>query len=254
MSVAIVDPGDIQSIYRLIHELCEIGSDTLAWRQRMMTQMLDLVGATSSISYAFRFSLDPNDIGPKTLVYSLLGMEDAWRQYLAKGDLTRDPITPHVMSRIGTNFTVSRDEWVDDATWYASAYYREVRRAADFDDTIYSQIAVKDPAVMDGLSFCRKIGEPKFGRREVELVRFLHEELGRLWSRPDPQDDCRQNGSQHAHGALLREGTLRASRSDEPQRVAGAHVRSDPAEFTAIIYAMFTPRSFRYSSPASPHS
>jgi DNA-binding NarL/FixJ family response regulator len=39
---------------------------------------------------------------------------------------------------------------------------------------------------MDGLSVCRRNGEPLFGRREVALVQFLHQELGRPWNRPNP--------------------------------------------------------------------
>jgi DNA-binding CsgD family transcriptional regulator len=186
MSLELPEPAEIQRIYRLIHELCEIGGDTYAWRQHMMTEMLPIVGATSAISYTFRFSLDANDIGPKTLVYTEVGLNDAWRQYLATGDLSSDPITPHIMQRIGTDFCVSRDQWVDDQTWYASEYYQKVRIPSEIDDTIYSQIAVNDPSVMDGLSFCRGIGEPKFSKREIALTRFLHQELGRLWNRPDP--------------------------------------------------------------------
>jgi hypothetical protein len=97
MNAQLLTPANIQQIYRLIHELCEMGADTRAWRHRMMTEMMKLTGATASISYAFKFSLDPNDIGPRTLVYTEVGMNDAWRQYLANGDLGKDPITPHIM-------------------------------------------------------------------------------------------------------------------------------------------------------------
>jgi DNA-binding NarL/FixJ family response regulator len=57
---------------------------------------------------------------------------------------------------------------------------------AQFDDAIYSQVGVKVPGVVDGLSVCRRPGRPKFSRREVALVRCVHQELARLWARADP--------------------------------------------------------------------
>ena len=142
--------------------------------------------AQISVSYLMRLSLDPNDIGPKTLVYLERGLNEVWKQYMAKGDVTRDPVTPHIMQRFGTNFTARRVEFVDDATWYASDYFNQVLVPSDMGDIIYSQVAVTDPSVVDGLSLARRIGGRDFTAREVALVRFLHQELARLWNREDP--------------------------------------------------------------------
>ena len=176
----------ILQLYRLIHELCEIGADTYAWRERLLIEMEQLVQAHISVSYVMRFSLDPNDIGPKTIVYLERGTNDAWRKYLAAGDLSSDPVTPHIMSRFGTAFTVLRSEFVDDATWYASDYYRDVMVPSGMSDIIYSQVGVNDPKVVDGISFARATGQPRFTSAEVALVRFVHQELARLWNRNDP--------------------------------------------------------------------
>ncbi len=177
---------DVIQIYRLIHELCEIGADASRWRQRMMTVMEKLVDAPISVCYAMHSSLDPADIGPKTVLYIERGTNAAWARYLAGGDVTRDPMTPHIMARFGTNFTVMREDFIDDQTWYATDYYRNVRVPSDMDSTIYSQVGIKEPSVIDGISFCRKVGQRRFTARDVALVRFLHLELARLWNREDP--------------------------------------------------------------------
>jgi DNA-binding CsgD family transcriptional regulator len=176
---------EIVRLSRLLHELCEIGADTHAWRERLMIEIESCIDAQFSASYLMRFSLDPNDFLPKTLIYIERGMNDHWRRYVAAGDLSRDPVTPHIMKRFGTDFTVMRSEFVDDQTYFASDYHSEIAVPAGLGDIIYSQVAVKDPSVVDGLGFSRKTDKPRFTAHEVAIVRFVHQELARLWNRPD---------------------------------------------------------------------
>jgi DNA-binding CsgD family transcriptional regulator len=176
----------VQQIYRLIHHWCEIGTDTYAWRASQMEELCRLLDAHLSTSYVMRFSLDPADIGPKMLVYCDRGLNDVWRAYLAKGDLSGDPVTPHIMRRFGTDFTSARQDCVDDETWYGSSYFKEVVRASNWDQPIYSQVAITDPSVVDGFSLGRLLGKPAFTPQEIGTVRFMHQELARLWRRPDP--------------------------------------------------------------------
>ena len=78
--------GELQALYRLIHELCELGTSTAVWREHFLIEMEKVVNAPVSVSYLMRFSLDPNDIGPKTLFYMERGTNDAWKRYLAAFD------------------------------------------------------------------------------------------------------------------------------------------------------------------------
>ena len=180
------DGDELVRLYRLIHELCEIGADTNAWRVRLLTEMEELLQVRQSVSYLMHFSLDPSRMDPKTYVYIERGMNAAWHRYREVGDLSRDPATPHIMQRFGTDFTATRAELVDDATWYASPYYTEIAQPSEMHDLLYSQVAVKDPSVVDGLGFVRSPGEPRFTAKDVNVVRFVHQELARLWNRPDP--------------------------------------------------------------------
>jgi DNA-binding CsgD family transcriptional regulator len=186
MEYPLPDPTEIRHLYRLIHELCEMGANTHAWRERMQVDLEHLLDAHISVSYVMRFSLDPNDIAPKTIVYLERGTNAVWKSYIAAGNLSTNPVTVPIMQRFGTDFTVMRSELIADATWYASDFCRDVHTPSDMDDAIYSQVAVRDPAVVDGLGICRQVGKPRFTPKDVALVRFIHQELGRLWNREDP--------------------------------------------------------------------
>jgi hypothetical protein len=71
------DAAELQNLYRLIHELCERGASTHVWREHFLIEMEKVVRAPMSVSYLMRFSLDPNDIGPRTLIYMERGMNYA---------------------------------------------------------------------------------------------------------------------------------------------------------------------------------
>jgi DNA-binding CsgD family transcriptional regulator len=186
MPLELPHPAEIQRIHHLIHDLCEAGGNTHIWREKMAVAIEEMVNAQMSLSYLFGFSLDPSDIAPKALLALPRGFNQVWLSYLAAGDLTGDPVTPHIMQRIGTDFTVTRQELVDDETWTASKHYRQVIVPSDIGDLIYSHVAVKDPRVVDGFSLIRTFDQPRFDTHDVAVVRYVHSELGRLWNRQDP--------------------------------------------------------------------
>ena len=186
MPDSLPDSSDVQQAYRLIHELCEAGADTHAWRERLMIGLEELTASEMSISYLFAFSLDPADIHPKSAVYIERGTPEVWKRFVATGDLNSNPVTPFIMQRFGTDFTVKRDELIDEATWTASDHFRDVVEPAGMGDMIYSQVAVKEPRVVDGIGLARALGKPNYSPADVEKVRFIHQELARLWNRDDP--------------------------------------------------------------------
>ena len=175
-------------VYRLVHELCEMGSDAYAWRSRMLSELRRMVNADMGIAYGLQFPFDPAAIGPKILINIRQQLDESWDNYIDIGDLTRDPMTPHIMQRIGTDFTMTRHEVISDDEWYASSFYGEVASVANWDQCIYSQVYVPSPGVVHGLGIGRAVGKPPFSEAEVAIVDCLHAELARLWRRPDPLD------------------------------------------------------------------
>jgi DNA-binding CsgD family transcriptional regulator len=111
---------------------------------------------------------------------------DAWKTYFARGDLTIDPQTPHIMARFGTDFTCTRQDLVDDATWYGSDFYTRVCVPSGWDQCMQSQVCVDPPGIVDGIGLTRPPGAEPFGPRDVAIVRLAHQELAHLWRKPDP--------------------------------------------------------------------
>jgi DNA-binding CsgD family transcriptional regulator len=145
-----------------------------------------MVDATMICGFVMRIAPDPAAVKPAVELMVETGTNQAWRTYAARGDLTNNPQTPHIMARFGTDFTCARQEFVDDATWYASDFYKQVCIPSGWDHSINSQVAIEPPGVVDGFGICRPIGAPPFGSREIEIVRMAHQELAFLWRRPDP--------------------------------------------------------------------
>jgi DNA-binding CsgD family transcriptional regulator len=177
---------DTRAVYRIIHELCELGADAHAWRAHLQCRILALVDATMASGYVMRLTLDPASIKPGVELGVQTGTNAAWQAFLAKGDLTENPLTPHIMARFGADFTCTRQELIDDATWYSNDFYTRVCLPSDWDQSLHSQVCINPPGVVDGLGLCRRPGAPPFGPREVAVVRLLHQELAHLWRKPDP--------------------------------------------------------------------
>jgi DNA-binding CsgD family transcriptional regulator len=177
---------DVRSIYRMIHEVCELGADAHGWRAHFQSRLISMIDATMANGYVMRLALKPAAIKPDVELMVLTGTNDAWKQYLARGDLTDNPQTPHIMARFGTDFTCTRQALVDDATWYGSEFYERVCVPSGWDHHIHSQVCIDPPGVINGCGICRPVGAPPFGTREVAIVHFAHQELAHLWRKPDP--------------------------------------------------------------------
>jgi DNA-binding CsgD family transcriptional regulator len=171
--------------FQLIHELCEIGEDARRWRNHFLEELRRKLDVALAAAYVMKVTLDPADAEPRMPLYVDIGANEAWNRWMAEGDYTADPVTPQIMRRFGTDFTCTRQDLVDDATWYASAHYHAIYKPANWDQILYSQVGIHPPGVVDGIGLVRTSGKPPFSPREVELVRLIHQELARLWRRPD---------------------------------------------------------------------
>ena len=105
-----------------------------------------------------RLTLDPAAVKPGVELGVETGTNAFWQSYLAHGDLTDNPLTPHIMARFTTDFTCVRQELIDDATWYASDFYTRVCLPSDFDQSLHSHVCINPPGVVDGLNLCRPPG------------------------------------------------------------------------------------------------
>jgi DNA-binding CsgD family transcriptional regulator len=186
--ISLLSAQDVVVAYRLIEQLCERGNNATAWREYLTSELCRIFSAQMAVSYLMSFALDPSNIAPKTLAYVETGNNVFWQSYLAKGDLTSDPVTPFIMERFGTDFTCPRQEWIDDETWHKSDYFRTVVTPSNWDHPIYSQVGIIRPSVVDGLSVARRLGGEPYTPKDVAMLRLIHQELARLWRKHDPLD------------------------------------------------------------------
>ena len=177
---------EIRAVYRLIHEVCELGADAHAWRGHFQRRMLPLIDATIANSYVMSLNLDPSALKPGVELLVDTGTNEAWKQFLAKGDIRANPVNAAVMARFGTDFTCARQGLIDDANWYANDFYERVCVPSNWDQHLVSQVCIDPPGVVDVVAIARPPGAPPFGAREVAIVRLAHQELARLWRKPDP--------------------------------------------------------------------
>jgi len=181
---SLLSSTDVYDVFRLIEKLRDTEGAT--WRDTLSIAIPRLVDGDLGVSYLFKVNLDPTDLGPRVLVYKEVGTNQFWRRYIAEGDVTKDPMTGPIMSRLGTDFCVRRRDWVSDEVWYGSEFYKEILPQADWDFAIYSQVAITPPGVVDGLSVARKFGRPDFTPRQVAMVKLIHQELARIWRNDAP--------------------------------------------------------------------
>jgi DNA-binding CsgD family transcriptional regulator len=186
MPYSLPDPSDIHRLHRLIHELCEMGKDAYAWRGHFFSVVMPMIDAQVGAAYVMKYPVDDSDIWPRMPLAMHVAATEDWQKFVEQGDLTSHPANAGIMARVGTDFTCTRQEVVDDETWNASAFRTNVAAPAGWDQTLFSHTMISPPGFINGLDFMRAIGKPPFTTREVNILHFVHGELARLWRRPDP--------------------------------------------------------------------
>jgi DNA-binding CsgD family transcriptional regulator len=173
----------LRAASRLIHELCELGRDPVQWNTHLLQSMEQMLHAQVGSAYVIRRDFDSSNFTDAFQLHH--NANDAWTRYVEAGDLRDQPHTPAMMARPGTDFTVTRQELVDDAAWYASGFYKTIAVPANFDQAIFSQVMIQSIGCIHGLGFARALGGQRFGQRETTLLNFVHAELAHLWRKPE---------------------------------------------------------------------
>lgn len=180
--------SDARAIFELLGELRELGRDPLTWRTWMLRAVAERLGAkvavgaeapvasvTDSATY-----LAQRDLG------LTVAERAAWWGTCDLPPEANDPGQPRY-DRVGTgSFTATRDAFVDDPTWYRSAYANEVARRANFDHMVISHQAAHRFGTVHIVLLYRAWGDPPFSPRDVRWLERFHHELGRLWRAADP--------------------------------------------------------------------
>jgi DNA-binding CsgD family transcriptional regulator len=76
--------------------------------------------------------------------------------------------------------TRTRAELAADDAYHAAPYYRDFRRRIDCDDYVVSIRVVDLVKRPEAITVDRRHGSPRFGRREVAILKLLHDEIAPL--------------------------------------------------------------------------
>jgi DNA-binding CsgD family transcriptional regulator len=178
----------IRSIYRLVHEVCEIGDDAHAWRRHMLAELGRLTGSKSIRCVVVK---SPVDVSHMQLHVSVDWGLDAdeltgWRKYLATGDFSDSPVAPAVLKIVHRSYVRTREQLCDDHAWYRSQYFNKFRRPLRSDHLMNCSIALPWTGTASVTSFSRALGDKPFTGQEMLIAGLFHSELRRIWRKPSP--------------------------------------------------------------------
>ncbi len=187
---------DIRVLMRLLREVCELGEDPQAWRVHMLTALRELIGAGTSIHYLHDLPANPGNL--RFRAYIDVGADPLWHEYVARGDVTPDPMTPEMGRLLGRTVVRSEDQLCSTGEWYSSGFFNEVCQPLRIDHEMVSVAVLPDGKSFSGIAFGRYLGDAPFARREREAVHLFHTELVELWRNP-----AKPNGNGQAATAQL---------------------------------------------------
>lgn len=172
---------DVRSIFRLIGECRELGSDPVAWRRRMFEGLVGLTGAQVAIGGECRGLFGPQPQFPLTID---MGWADPSQRkhhlaFMRVVGLQADPKFP-ALRRFADRplFTRTGGQLVPIDAWHRSSCYREFYKPGGVDDSLVSYSRVSgDAGVLNTINLLRPVGAEPFGERERRLVHWFHHEL-----------------------------------------------------------------------------
>jgi DNA-binding CsgD family transcriptional regulator len=176
--------GEVRAVYRLAGECRELGDDSVIWQRHLFVELNRLISGRVGVGGHLRGVLEPALLMPIEI------LDVGWRDEADRSHYVRfvndlqqrsDPVfrkTSYQVTPSGL-WTRSRDQLVSDREWYTSEIFNEYMRKAKIDAGILSWHRWH-PEVVHGITVHRPVGDRMFGRRERQLVRLLHGEIGPL--------------------------------------------------------------------------
>jgi DNA-binding CsgD family transcriptional regulator len=176
---------DVRDAYRLIGDCRDLGSEPALWQTRMFAGLCQLVGAAVGTGGEGFWMRPAHPIQP--LSFFEVGFDthsrERWMAYLREHGPKRDAIFFALQNVPGRVVTRTRSAIISDAVWYRSATFNDYRKPAGFDHSLVSVCEVSDQGAIAAILLARGLGERDFSPGEVRLLKFFHEEFGRLIGR-----------------------------------------------------------------------
>lgn len=187
-----VSLADISGVIRLVREVCDRWDDPGTWREHLLRGACTLLDGNVGMMVADAASMDDRFVRPS--VIAIVGVPCPMRplSHAALSEFGQRPyddvsqnLLPGMTHLYGDMVrqgwaTAARAQIADDDAYYAAPYYRNFRRHIDCDDFVVSIRIVDVPRRPEAISIDRPHGAPRFGPREVAILRLLHDEIAPL--------------------------------------------------------------------------
>jgi DNA-binding CsgD family transcriptional regulator len=173
---------DIREIHELIQRISEIGDQPNLWRHIALEELKRILHGNVALTCDIRIPsagipqmIDPIDIGWQTEA-----ARQRFGEYVSSGELATDPGTIALLAATRANQMINctREELVDDGTWYRSPCVSEARRVGDCDDFVTSSMVVGQCS-SHGFVIYRPWGDRRFTDRQRKIMKLFRLELTR---------------------------------------------------------------------------
>jgi hypothetical protein len=181
---------DLRAIYRLIGECRDLGSDPLAWRNHLLTELCTLLGAQSAanVEATLQEARDVEIVGQVSAGWPDPQAEQIWLRFVQEERPEADPLYEPLMNLIPAPdrvVTRARHQLVSDHDWYNSRHFHEYRLPAGNNECVYSYYVGRDGPrkVLNCIEVYRPVPDRPFAARQRRMLHWLHHELGPLLGR-----------------------------------------------------------------------
>jgi DNA-binding CsgD family transcriptional regulator len=172
--------SDVRGIFHLIGECRELGGDAGAWPVHMQAGLCRLTRAQLGVGGLVRH------VGPERLMMPIRFADHGWPDQRSRAQFLAMLQDPDVLNNVVVQrfhqlpsrcVTRTRQQLVDDRTYYTSAFHNKCHRPFGLDHNLLSRNQPPDRDWHHELALNRAAGDPPFGRRECRLVHLFQLEI-----------------------------------------------------------------------------
>jgi DNA-binding CsgD family transcriptional regulator len=178
----------VRDAFRLIGEVRELGHDPQLWRPHMVQGLVSLIGARigSSVELPLPLNWKEASRGHVTVGFCDEAQRQQWLTASTHNDLGYNPLSSPVAMLRHRSYTHSRQQLVDDPTWYGSKWVNHHPRQMGLDDSLLSHQVLPQFNCIHSIWLHREWGDRLFSAVDVRLLHLFHAELARLWRQNAP--------------------------------------------------------------------
>ncbi len=215
---------DARRALQLVGELRELPPSLSVRANHLINGMCQLLGAQNGLLCVmsdFRKGGDPE------ILHSVTGGDFSsvalrgFAEYV-DSEIIKDPLVEATVHDCERPVVFARRQQVSDRDWYGSAHVSEFRKELTLvDDSIYSYFPLSKPGLIVGLGMNRAWEDRPFGKRELNLVNLMHDQLAWLYRQFENEDGVGLPVNNRPLSPRLQQTLARLIEGDSEKEVAG---------------------------------